>query len=151
MAMPRKLRTGTKTKSNIPTKIRGLERNLQKSWAKEASCRSCRMRPTLTETTSGPRPWANSNTGCWSGAAVQPPLALDRPYRTGYGSTCRSGNARCGQAVSTGSGDAGPHHRVVWDCCAAATVQEHDTCMDIVFPCMAWVASVDEVSNTIRG
>ena len=31
---------------------------------------------------------------------------------------------------------------VVRDCCAAATVQEHDTCMDIVFPRMAWVASV---------
>jgi nicotinamidase-related amidase len=40
---------------------------------------------------------------------------------------------------------------VVRDCCAAATVQEHDTCMDIVFPRMAWVASVDEVSNAIRG
>ena len=36
------------------------------------------------------------------------------------------------------------------DCCAAATVQEHDTCMDIVFPRMAWVASVDEVINAIR-
>ena len=40
---------------------------------------------------------------------------------------------------------------VVRDCCAAATVQEHDTCMDIVFPRMAWVASVDEVINAIRG
>jgi len=40
---------------------------------------------------------------------------------------------------------------VVRDCCAAATVQEHDTCMDIVFPRMAWVASVDEVVNAIRG
>ena len=40
---------------------------------------------------------------------------------------------------------------VVRDCCAAATVQEHDTCMDIVFPRMAWVASVDEVINVIRG
>jgi len=39
---------------------------------------------------------------------------------------------------------------VVRDCCAAATVQEHDTCMDIVFPHMAWVASVDEVINAIR-
>ena len=39
---------------------------------------------------------------------------------------------------------------VVRDCCAAATVQEHDTCMDIVFPRMAWVASVDEVINAIR-
>jgi len=40
---------------------------------------------------------------------------------------------------------------VVRDCCAAATVQEHDTCMDIVFPRMAWVASVDEVIKAIRG
>jgi len=39
---------------------------------------------------------------------------------------------------------------VVRDCCAAATVQEHDTCMDLVFPRMAWVASVDEVINAIR-
>ena len=39
---------------------------------------------------------------------------------------------------------------VVRDCCAAATVQEHDTCMDIIFPRMAWVASVDEVINAIR-
>ena len=40
---------------------------------------------------------------------------------------------------------------VVRDCCAAGTVQEHDTCMDIVFPRMAWVASVDEVINAMRG
>ena len=40
---------------------------------------------------------------------------------------------------------------VVRDCCAAGTVQEHDTCMDIIFPRMAWVASVDEVINAIRG
>lgn len=40
---------------------------------------------------------------------------------------------------------------VVRDCCAAGAVQEHDTCMDIVFPRMAWVASVDEVINAIRG
>jgi nicotinamidase-related amidase len=40
---------------------------------------------------------------------------------------------------------------VVRDCCAAATVQEHDTCMDIVFPRMAWVASVDEVIKALRG
>jgi len=40
---------------------------------------------------------------------------------------------------------------VVRDCCAAATVQEHDTCMDLVFPRMAWVASVEEVVNAIRG
>jgi nicotinamidase-related amidase len=40
---------------------------------------------------------------------------------------------------------------VVRDCCAAATVQEHETCMDIVFPRMAWVASVDEVISAIQG
>jgi nicotinamidase-related amidase len=40
---------------------------------------------------------------------------------------------------------------VVRDCCAAATVQEHDTCMDLVFPRMAWVASVDAVMNAIQG
>jgi nicotinamidase-related amidase len=40
---------------------------------------------------------------------------------------------------------------VVRDCCAAATVQDHDTCMDIVFPRMAWVPSVDEVIQAIRG
>jgi nicotinamidase-related amidase len=40
---------------------------------------------------------------------------------------------------------------VVRDCCAAGTVQEHDTCMDLVFPRMAWVASVEEVINAIRG
>ena len=39
---------------------------------------------------------------------------------------------------------------VVRDCCAAATVQEHDLCMDLVFPRMAWVASVEEVLNAIR-
>ena len=39
---------------------------------------------------------------------------------------------------------------VVRDCCAAATVQEHDICMDLIFPRMAWVASVDEVINAIR-
>ena len=40
---------------------------------------------------------------------------------------------------------------VVRECCAAATAQEQDTCMDIVFPRMAWVAGVDEVINAIRG
>jgi nicotinamidase-related amidase len=40
---------------------------------------------------------------------------------------------------------------VVRDCCAAGTVQEHNVCMDIVFPRMAWVASVDEVIRAIRG
>jgi nicotinamidase-related amidase len=39
---------------------------------------------------------------------------------------------------------------VVRDCCAAATGQKHDTGMDIVFPRMAWVASVDEVITAIR-
>ena len=40
---------------------------------------------------------------------------------------------------------------VVRDGCAAATAQEHDTCMGLVFPRMAWVASVDDVINAIRG
>src|SRR6266704_6856995 len=40
---------------------------------------------------------------------------------------------------------------VVRDGWAAATAQEHETCIEIVFPRMAWVASVDEVINTIRG
>jgi nicotinamidase-related amidase len=40
---------------------------------------------------------------------------------------------------------------VVRDCCAAGTAQEHDTCMDMVFPRMAWVAGVDEVISAIRG
>jgi hypothetical protein len=40
---------------------------------------------------------------------------------------------------------------VVRDGCAAATAQAHDTCMDLVFPRMAWVASVDDVINAIRG
>jgi hypothetical protein len=40
---------------------------------------------------------------------------------------------------------------VVRDGCAAATAQEHDTCMDFVFPRMAWVASVEDIINAIRG
>jgi nicotinamidase-related amidase len=40
---------------------------------------------------------------------------------------------------------------VVRDCCAAATVQEHEVCMDLVFPRMAWVATVDEVVRSIQG
>jgi nicotinamidase-related amidase len=39
---------------------------------------------------------------------------------------------------------------VVRDCCAAATVQEHETCIEVVFPRMAWVAGVDEVIAAIR-
>jgi nicotinamidase-related amidase len=39
---------------------------------------------------------------------------------------------------------------VVWDGCGA-TAQEHDTCMDLVFPRMAWVAMADDVINSIRG
>ena len=39
---------------------------------------------------------------------------------------------------------------VVRDCCAAGTAREHDTCMDIVFPRMAWVAGVDEVISAIK-
>ena len=40
---------------------------------------------------------------------------------------------------------------VVRDCCAAGTLQEHDTCMDIVFPRMAWVADADQVIDAFRG
>jgi nicotinamidase-related amidase len=36
---------------------------------------------------------------------------------------------------------------VVRDCCAAATVGEHEVCMNLVFPRMGWVAGVDEVIN----
>jgi nicotinamidase-related amidase len=38
---------------------------------------------------------------------------------------------------------------VVRDCCAAGTVQEHEVCMDIIFPRMAWVASADEVTAAL--
>jgi nicotinamidase-related amidase len=40
---------------------------------------------------------------------------------------------------------------VVRDCCAAGTEREHDTCMDIIFPRMAWVADADEVIGAIQG
>ena len=40
---------------------------------------------------------------------------------------------------------------LVRDCCAAATEQEQSTCMDIVFPRMAWVADADEVIAAIAG
>ncbi len=36
----------------------------------------------------------------WLGAAVQLPLALDRSYKTGYGSTYRSGTVRRDQEAS---------------------------------------------------
>jgi len=39
---------------------------------------------------------------------------------------------------------------VARDCCAAPTVQEHDTCMNIVFPRMAWVASAAEIMAAVR-
>ena len=39
---------------------------------------------------------------------------------------------------------------VVRDCCAAGTAQEHDTCMDVVFPRMAWVAGAEEVIGAIK-
>lgn len=35
------------------------------------------------------------------------------------------------------------------DCCAAAALQEHETCMDIIFPRMGWVASADDVIAAI--
>ena len=40
---------------------------------------------------------------------------------------------------------------VVRDCCAAGTAVEHDVCMDIIFPRMAWVATADEVIAAIAG
>ena len=40
---------------------------------------------------------------------------------------------------------------VVRDCCAAGTSTEHDVCMDIIFPRMAWVATADEVIGAIEG
>jgi len=40
---------------------------------------------------------------------------------------------------------------VVRDCCAAGTATEHDVCMDIIFPRMAWVATADEVIEVLRG
>ena len=40
---------------------------------------------------------------------------------------------------------------VVRDCCGARTIQEHDTCMDIIFPRMAWVARADAVIDAIKG
>lgn len=43
------------------------------------------------------------------------------------------------------------HCVVVRDCCGARTLQEHDACMDIVFPRMAWVAGVDAVIEAIKG
>jgi len=36
---------------------------------------------------------------------------------------------------------------VVRDCCAAATVEEHEVSLNLVFPRMGWVAGVDEVIN----
>jgi nicotinamidase-related amidase len=38
---------------------------------------------------------------------------------------------------------------IVRDCCAAATAEEHNVCMDIIFPRMAWVADADEVIAAI--
>jgi hypothetical protein len=39
---------------------------------------------------------------------------------------------------------------VIRDCCGAATLQEHEVCMDIVLPRIAWVASVEEVIRAIQ-
>lgn len=38
---------------------------------------------------------------------------------------------------------------VIRDCCAAQTLQEHQVCMDTIFPRMAWVATADEVIQAI--
>ena len=52
------------------------------------------------------------------GAAVQLPLVLDRSYKTGYGSTYRSGTVRRDQEASAGSGYPAPHTtakpRIIW-------------------------------------
>jgi len=39
---------------------------------------------------------------------------------------------------------------VIRDCCAAQTAQEHQVCMDLIFPRMAWVATSDEVIQAIQ-
>jgi nicotinamidase-related amidase len=38
---------------------------------------------------------------------------------------------------------------VARDCCAAGTAEEHNVCMDTIFPRMAWVADADEVIAAI--
>jgi len=40
---------------------------------------------------------------------------------------------------------------VVSDCCAAGSIEEHTSRMDLTFPRSAWVANVDEVVAAIRG
>ena len=40
---------------------------------------------------------------------------------------------------------------VARDCCASRTAQEQDTCMDIIFPRLAWVATSDEIIKAIHG
>ena len=72
------------------------------------------IRHSTAETIGGRAPsWARriKGHGCRPGTAVQPPLGLDMPYRTGYGNTERSGDARRGQAASAARGDSGAHHR----------------------------------------
>lgn len=39
---------------------------------------------------------------------------------------------------------------VARDCCAAPTAQEHEVCMDIVFPRMAWVASAAQIIARVK-
>ena len=39
---------------------------------------------------------------------------------------------------------------VARDCCAAPTAQEHEVCMDIVFPRMAWVASTGQIVSVLK-
>jgi nicotinamidase-related amidase len=39
---------------------------------------------------------------------------------------------------------------VVRDCCTAGTFKEHETCMDIVLPRMAWVADAGHAIDAIR-
>ena len=39
---------------------------------------------------------------------------------------------------------------VARDCCAAPTAQEHEVCMNIVFPRMAWVASAEQIIAAVK-
>ncbi len=38
---------------------------------------------------------------------------------------------------------------IVRDCCAAITVEEHEVCMNLVFPRMGWVAGVADVMSAL--
>ena len=40
---------------------------------------------------------------------------------------------------------------VAKDCCGAGTLEEHNACVNIVFPRMAWVTDSDEIIKSIKG